>query len=72
VECILRITVASDDCIGSGQCVIACGDIFSQDNDGVVVVLNSGPPDELHAAVHEAVNICPAACIRFEDDGMSQ
>ncbi|WP_405783259.1 ferredoxin [Streptomyces sp. NBC_00859] len=60
----MQITVDTEKCCAAGQCVLAAPDVFDQrDEDGIVLVLNSRPPAEQHAAVEEAAQICPAAAI---------
>lgn len=60
----MQISVDIGKCCGAGQCVLAAPEVFDQrDEDGVVVVLDSRPPAEQHAAVQEAAQVCPAAAI---------
>ncbi|MBO0729261.1 MAG: ferredoxin [Acidimicrobiaceae bacterium] len=59
----MRVNIERDKCIGSGACVIACPEVFRRDDDGLVVVLDESPPRELHDAVEEATNACPASVI---------
>lgn len=61
----MRIEVDQDKCVGGGQCVAAAAAVFDQrDEDGVVVLLNESPGEDLHEAVREAAILCPAAAIR--------
>ena len=41
-------------------------DVFGQDEEGLVVLLNPEPPAELHARVADAILACPALAIRAE------
>ncbi|AUS77049.1 ferredoxin [Actinoalloteichus sp. AHMU CJ021] len=60
----MKVSVDEDKCCGAGSCVLAAPDVFDQrDEDGVVVLLNAEPPAELHDAVREAADVCPAAAI---------
>jgi ferredoxin len=59
----MRVEVDADRCIGSGACVIACPEVFSQDEGGVVILLDPAPPPELDDKVREAVRACPAEVI---------
>jgi ferredoxin len=59
----VRVEIDADKCIGSGACVIACPEVFGQDDSGVVVLLQDSPGVELHEKVHDAVRACPAEVI---------
>jgi ferredoxin len=59
----MQISVDTDKCIASGGCVFACPEVFDQDDDGIVVLLNANPPEELRDKVNEAIDACPAAVI---------
>ena len=64
----MRITVDEDRCCGAGTCVLLAPDVFDQrDEDGIVVLLNDNPPDELAADIHQAAAVCPALAIVVED-----
>ena len=62
----MRVLIDQDKCIASGACVLACPEVFSQDEDGFVVVLKEYPEAELHEQVNEAVRACPATVIWTE------
>jgi ferredoxin len=60
----MKITVDQDKCCGAGQCVMLAPDVFDQrDEDGVVVLLDPEPGEELLADVEGAAAVCPAAAI---------
>ncbi|PRY44972.1 ferredoxin [Umezawaea tangerina] len=60
----MKITVDEDKCCGAGSCVLSAPEVFDQrDEDGVVVLLDPEPAEELHDAVREAAQVCPAAAI---------
>jgi ferredoxin len=60
----MRVIVDQDKCIASGQCVLTAGAVFDQDEqDGTVLLLNAGPPAELHDDVRRAAALCPAQAI---------
>jgi ferredoxin len=61
-----RVIADRDKCIASGACVLACPDVFEQDDDGIVVVLQALPPVGLWDMVDAAVRACPAAVIETE------
>lgn len=64
----MKITVDQDKCATSGQCVMTAPDVFDQrEEDGVVVLLQENPPDELADAVRQAEMLCPARAITVEE-----
>jgi ferredoxin len=64
----VKILIDEDKCIGGGQCVLAAPEVFDQrDEDGIVVLLNPGPPAELAERVKQAALLCPALAITVED-----
>jgi ferredoxin len=63
----MRIAIDKDKCIASGLCVLASPEVFAQDEDGLVVVLQDEPTPELHESVLAAVRGCPAAVIWTEE-----
>jgi ferredoxin len=62
----MRVLVDKENCIGSGQCVLASREVFAQDEDSLVVILQAEPPSELHEQVEAAVRACPAGVISTE------
>jgi ferredoxin len=64
----MRIVIDPDKCIASGSCVLAAPELFAQDEDGIVVVLQTRPPVELHEQALAAIRACPAEVIWAEDD----
>ncbi|WP_255955711.1 ferredoxin [Streptomyces odontomachi] len=52
-------------CQGTGSCVMAAPDVFDQDEDGLVIVVDGADPDAAPDAVREAVSQCPTAAIRL-------
>lgn len=64
----MKVTVESDKCIASGQCVYNASEVFDQrDDDGVVVLLNENPPADQAGPVREAAKFCPALAIHIEE-----
>ena len=61
-----RIHVDQHKCVGAGQCVLSAPDLFDQDDDGIVVLLDGNPGDDRHAAALKAARLCPALAIRVE------
>ncbi|EWC61088.1 Ferredoxin [Actinokineospora spheciospongiae] len=64
----MKVTVDEDRCCGAGQCVLLAPDVFDQrDEDGIVVLLDPAPRPDLHEAVREAAEVCPAAAIEIAE-----
>jgi ferredoxin len=65
----MRIEIDRDRCIGAGQCVRVAPRVFAQDEgEGLVVLLDENPPQELHDAARAAAKLCPARIITFDED----
>jgi ferredoxin len=62
----MQISVDHDKCIASGACVLAAPEVFDQDDDGIVVVLQENPGPELEESALAAIRACPAAVIWTE------
>jgi ferredoxin len=58
-----KVHVDEDLCIGAGQCVLVAPRIFDQDEQGLVVLLDTHPRPELHDAARKAAKLCPARAI---------
>ncbi len=63
----MRVTVDKDMCIGAGQCVVTAPDVFDQDDDGLVELLNQSPGEDDAEAVREAADVCPARVITVDE-----
>lgn len=63
----MRIEAQRDACVGAGQCALVADDLFDQDDDGTVVVLDPEPSADLHAAARRAASLCPARAIHVVD-----
>jgi ferredoxin len=60
----MQVIVDRNKCVASGQCVLAAGAVFDQqEEDGTVLLLDASPPPELHDAVRRAATLCPARAI---------
>lgn len=65
----MKVSVDEDKCCGAGQCVLLAPEVFDQrDDDGVVVLLDSEPAEQLHGVVREAADVCPAAAIHVAEN----
>jgi ferredoxin len=63
----VRVAADRDVCISAGNCVMAAGEVFDQDDDGIVVVLVDVVPDGEEGRVREAVKLCPSEALRITD-----
>jgi ferredoxin len=62
----VKITVETDKCVASGQCVLLAPETFDQnEDDGTVVVLAEEPAAGQRDAVRQAELTCPAAAIHL-------
>lgn len=59
----MRVNIDADKCIASGACVIANPDVFAQDDDGIIVLLQETPDEGQRAKVLAAAAACPALVI---------
>ncbi len=56
-------------CVGAGQCVMTADDLFDQDDDGIVVLLEPEVPAAREDQARRAVSLCPARALRLVPDG---
>ena len=62
------VSVDTDRCCGSGNCVLIAPEVFDQTEDeGIVVLREPEPVDRLQPSVREAARVCPTESIRFRD-----
>ncbi len=62
------IAIHAEKCICAGHCVAAAEDIFAQDDDGVVLLLNQMPLIERLEAAKTAARKCPVRAIEILSD----
>ncbi|MGP4014520.1 ferredoxin [Saccharopolyspora sp. 5N708] len=62
----MQVSVDEEKCCGAGQCVLLAPEVFDQrEDDGIAILLDPQPAEQLHAAVREAADMCPAAAIQL-------
>lgn len=61
------ITVKKDACVGSGQCALVAGSLFDQDDNGLVMLINSEPAAAEELAAKKAASLCPARAISVSE-----
>jgi ferredoxin len=59
----MAIVVQRDACVGAGQCALVAPDVFDQDDDGIVTLLQDNPSGSDFEAAVKAVRLCPARAI---------
>jgi ferredoxin len=64
---VVRVSADRDVCISAGNCVMAAGAVFDQDDDGIVVVLVDEVPEAEEEHAREAVKLCPSEALRIVD-----
>lgn len=61
----VRIEAERDDCIAAGNCVMVAGELFDQDDEGIVVVTAGELAEADEDKAREAVKLCPASALRL-------
>lgn len=64
----MRVTATSDTCAVSSLCVYHVPEVFDQDEEGRVVVVQPRPRPELHDDVRRAARGCPTRSITVHED----
>ena len=63
----MRIVADRHACVAAGQCALVADELFDQDDDGIVVVLDEHPSDDRRDAARRAAALCPARAITLRD-----
>jgi ferredoxin len=63
----MRILVNMSTCVGSGQCAASAGTVFTQDEQGLIVVLKAEVQGEEAEAARQAAFLCPSCSITVEE-----
>lgn len=64
---LVRVNVDTEACIGAGQCALVAPEVFDQDDDGIVMLLNAAPSEREHPATRRAAALCPARVIVVDE-----
>lgn len=59
----MSVVVQTGSCVGAGQCALVAPDVFDQDDDGIVLLLNAEPEGADLDAATKAARLCPARAI---------
>lgn len=62
----MRVHATKDTCAVASLCVYRVPQVFSQDEDGQVEVLDPNPPESLRPEVLSAARACPTRSIHVE------
>ncbi|WP_430790379.1 ferredoxin [Actinoplanes sp. G11-F43] len=62
----MRVRATKETCAVASLCVYRAPDVFDQDEDGYVEVLDEQPPPELHDEVRSAARGCPTRSIHLQ------
>ena len=62
----MKLKVNKDKCIGCGQCVSLCENVFDFDDDNLAKVVESPVSNENEKAATEAMENCPTGAIEEE------
>ncbi|QZT60621.1 ferredoxin [Mycolicibacterium austroafricanum] len=63
----MRVSADRELCIQAGNCVMVAGEVFDQDDEGIVVVLQDDVTGDAVEHAREAVKLCPASALLLED-----
>jgi ferredoxin len=64
---VVKVQADRDVCIAAGNCVMAAGEVFDQDEHGLVVVLADEVPEAEEDHAREAIRLCPSQALQVED-----
>ncbi|GAA2585780.1 ferredoxin [Actinomadura fulvescens] len=59
----MKVTADRDRCMAAGHCVVTAPAVFDHGEDGLVVLLEPEPGEELRTAVETAEDLCPSRAI---------
>jgi len=63
----VKVSINQDRCIGSGQCVMIACEVFDQNEEGLVVLLDEDPPETVRNRVRQAAQNCPTRVISLTE-----
>jgi ferredoxin len=63
-ETVMKVEINQDECTGDQICVDLCPEVFEMDGDVAKVIVDEVPED-VEDAAREAVESCPAECIKL-------
>ena len=63
----MRVVVNTSTCVGGGECASSAETVFTQDDQGLVVLLKADVQGEEAEAARLAAFLCPSRSITVED-----
>jgi ferredoxin len=63
----VRVSADRELCIQAGNCVMVAGEVFDQDDDGIVEILREDVTGDEIDRTREAVRLCPASALSLDD-----
>lgn len=63
----MRVSADRELCIQAGNCVMVAREVFDQDDEGIVVLIEDEVTGDAAEHAREAVKLCPASALRLED-----
>lgn len=65
----MKVITTPETCIAAQQCSKSAPNVFGNDDDGFVELLNANPTDPAdQEGARQAEGLCPSATIHIEDD----
>lgn len=64
----MRVYANRETCAVSSLCVYRAPEVFDQDDEGHVVLLDENPPEDQWEAVRDAVRSCPTRSLSIEGE----
>jgi len=64
----VKVRADRELCIQAGNCVMVAGEVFDQDDEGIVVVLTAEVSGDEADHAREAVSLCPASALSLTED----
>jgi ferredoxin len=63
-EATMQVEADRDVCVGAGLCALTAPDVFDQDEEGIVAVLDGHPSGEALDAALRVETLCPSGAVR--------
>jgi ferredoxin len=64
----MKIATNRERCIGAGLCVFTAPDVFGQDDEALVVLVQEDPPESLRGDALTAARQCPSQAITLDGE----